>query len=61
MHSGDCAVRICAAFQLSMRDERLKLASRGIFFYEHHESIRSGNIKLQNCAVIAINFVRARS
>jgi len=39
----------------------LKLASKEKKFYEHPESTRSENIKLKDCAVIAINFVRARS
>jgi hypothetical protein len=43
------------------RDEDLNLASTENIFYEHPESTFSKNIKLQEYAVMAINFVRARS
>jgi hypothetical protein len=39
----------------------LKLASGENIFYGHPESIRSGNINLQDCSVIAIDFVRGRN
>jgi hypothetical protein len=39
----------------------LRLASNENIFYEHLESSRSENIKLQERAAIDINFVRARS
>ena len=44
-----------------MRDEGFEGGQQRIFFNEHPESIRSENIELQECAVIAINFVRARN
>jgi hypothetical protein len=43
---------------------RLKTASKQveeIFFYGHLESSEIENIKLKECAVITINFSRARS
>jgi len=39
----------------------LKLATTEMFSYWHRESSEVKNITLQECTVIAINFVRARS
>jgi hypothetical protein len=39
----------------------LKWASKELIFFEHLESSENKNIKLQECAVVAINSVRARS
>jgi hypothetical protein len=39
----------------------LKLAIRESIFYEHPENFHSENIKIQECAVMTINFVRACS
>jgi hypothetical protein len=54
-------VQIFAAFPLKWVTKILKLARREKGFYAHPESIRSENIKLQECAVIAIYFARAQS
>jgi hypothetical protein len=46
-------------FPIVMRDEGL--ISKENVFYEHPEKMRRLHIKLQECTVIAIYFVRARS
>jgi hypothetical protein len=47
---------------MGTRDENFKIRLVGkIFFYEHPESSRYENLKLQECAVIAVNFFCVRS
>jgi hypothetical protein len=41
---------------IAMRDEGLRLASNKKIFYGHPESLGNEKIKLQECAVISVNF-----
>jgi hypothetical protein len=61
VNCGDCAVFEYAALPLERVTKVLRLASKEKKIYEHPESSRNENIKLQECAVIAINHVRARN
>ena len=61
VNSGDCAIPKSAALLFLSVTEVVRLASRENMFLLKSWEFGKQNFKLQECAVIAINFVYARS
>jgi hypothetical protein len=60
-NSGVCAIPGCLVISIVTRDEGLNWLVEKTFFYEHPESSRYEKNKLQECAIIAVNFFCVRS